>query len=310
MHCVADAIKLYSLHISCSVTSRIGFPNFPGIAFRGGFGHKLKESVCLMKKQTTDCTPCTLAMHCPYAIIFESPNVFQKETMHSATHVPHPFALTPLFSYPAVFVPGDSFALKLSLFGNAIRFLPHLLHALIALGESGIGFRRKKYKIDEIIDNSTGKVLYDGTKFYLNRVQPLAFSENISKQKLAINFYTPCKIKHNGGYLQHADMCVIAKNIKRRLEMISNFFGTSRTTIDIESVDFDAISIEKSEIAWEVSRRYSKRKQQHMPLGGFRGMVCLKGDVGAIYPLLKIGEAINLGSNTSFGFGAIKVESE
>ncbi|MCX7679135.1 MAG: CRISPR system precrRNA processing endoribonuclease RAMP protein Cas6 [Spirochaetes bacterium] len=307
MQDICCSVNLYSVLIKCNVLSRISFPNFPGIAVRGGFGHALKDSICIMKK-TADCRPCALVSNCPYAFIFESPNIKAKQKMREATHIPHPFALTPMFDYPTVFLPGETFTLKLSLFGKAFQYFPHAIHALFELGKRGVGYRRGKFEISEIIDIYSNRVVYDGNKLRLGDIQPLAFNTTSNRNRLTISFYTPCKIKHNGDYLRDMSLEVLIKNIKRRIENIAYFFGENNVQFDVSAIDFNKILCMKKNLIWIVNTRFSKRKNQKMLLGGFVGSVELEGDVDRIYNLLKVGEAINVGSNTSFGFGGIIIQ--
>ncbi len=301
-----EHIPLYSVLLKCTVTSRIHFPNFPGIPIRGGFGFALKDAVCVSKDMKY-CSPCLLASTCPYACVFETPNVQSLQRMKHATHIPHPFAITPLFDYPALFLPESSFTIKLSIFGSAFRFFPHILYAFIKLGERGVGNHRGKFVISEIKNYADGTVVYSDSGLLLSDIEPILIANAPDKRTCEISFITPCKIKSKGTYLQHADLKEIVKNIKRKLENISYFFGTSPVSLDISGIHFDAIHCEVDNFNWKINTRYSRRRKETMRLGGFTGRMQLSGDVANVYPVLKIGEAIGVGSNTSFGFGAIQV---
>lgn len=266
----------------------------------------LKRSVCIMKK-TASCSPCALASSCPYAIIFETPNVATTEKMRSATHFPHPFSFTPLFAYPSIFLKDDTFHLKLSLFGTAIKFFPHIIHALMQLGKRGIGYKRGKYTISQIIDYASGKTIFNGEKILSQDIQSFVFSDEFKGNRLTLSFFTPCKIKLHGEYLRQFNMKIIIENIKRRIENISYFFGENPVEINVNHINYNDIACVKSDLRWAINKRFSKRKHQHMYLGGFLGEVQIEGALNAVYPLLEVGEVINIGSNTSFGFGAIHI---
>ncbi len=257
--------------------------------------------------KTASCSPCALASSCPYAIIFETLNICSTEKMKAATHFPHPFILVPLFPYPWALLKGDTFELKLSIFGTAIKFFPHILHALMRLGKRGIGKHKGKYDIERIVDCASGKTIFDGEEILLQNLQPFVFSDEFKGNRLSLVFHTPCKIKVRGEYLRQFNLRAIIENIKRRVENLSYFFGENPVKINGIDINYDDIVCVKSDLRWAINKRFSKRKNQHMYLGGFLGQVEIEGALNTTYPLLKIGEVIHIGSNTSFGFGAIHI---
>lgn len=300
-------LHIYSIKVNCEVITSITFPNFPGIALRGGFGVALKNSVCIMK-QHKYCTECPLVTMCVYAIIFETPNIKPSEKMSQSKYIPHPFSLAPLFDYPVQFEKGDTFTFKFSLFGDAFKYFPNILHAFMELGDKGIGIKRGRFTIKSIQDYSSNAIIYNGETIQLSDLKAFSFYNNDYNTKtLEISFLTPCKIKSNGKFQKHVDIGTIIKNIKRKIEIISYFFENNPVIVDISNIDFNSILCVSQDIRLEDIERYSKRRNQKMPLTGYKGKAVFSGNVQSVYPLLKIGEIINIGSNTSFGFGAIQV---
>ncbi|MGQ9842561.1 MAG: CRISPR system precrRNA processing endoribonuclease RAMP protein Cas6 [Spirochaetota bacterium] len=307
MNIVSD-IDIYSFIITCRTTRPIYFPNFAGIALRGGFGHCLKKAVCVRGKEVKYCNECVLAESCAYAFIFETPNIAQADKMKKASNFPHPFTLTPLFDSPIKFKEGDTFDVRLVLFGNAIKYFPHSVHALTVLGIEGIGVKKGKFTIQAIHQPYSDIEIYDGAVIAVEKAVPLSIKEPADINALQIIFKTPCKIKQQGKYLRHVDLKAIVKNIKRRIENISYFFGRSPVILDADSIDYTRLITTANTVRWITNERYSKRRGERMVLSGFVGDATLTGNCTSVYPILKVGEAINIGSNTSFGYGAIVVE--
>ncbi|WP_279487120.1 CRISPR system precrRNA processing endoribonuclease RAMP protein Cas6 [Aeromonas veronii] len=52
--------------------------------------------------------------------------------------------------------------------------------------------------------------------------------------------------------------------------------------------------------------RYSARQRQHHSIEGLRGRWAYQGDIQLLIPWLALGEWIQLGNKTSFGYGAIE----
>lgn len=304
---ILKQIHVYSVKIICSAITPITFPNFPGIALRGGFGVALKQSVCIMK-QIHYCAQCSLASICVYSQIFENPNTLSNNKMKKLDYIPHPFSLAPLFHYPVTFKPGQTFEFKITLFGNSYKYFPNVMYAFIKLGDIGIGSKRGKFKIARIESYETGKIIYNGENIHLHDITPYQFDTiECTTNEINVAFITPCKLKSNGKYQRHVDIETIMRNIRRKIEIISSFFEDNPVKIDMSNIDLSSIQCIRSNVEWEVVTRYSRRRNERMPLGGYKGTATFLGNVASIYPLLKVGELINVGSNSSFGFGAIRV---
>lgn len=150
--------------------------------------------------------------------------------------------------------------------------------------------------------------IYDGNVIAAEKAVPIFIEEPASVNALQIVFTTPCKIKVQGKYLRQVDLKAIVTNIRRRIKNISCFFGRLPVILDADSMDYTCIMSNENTVQWIANERYSKRRGQKMVLGGFVGQATFIGNCTAVYPILKVGEAINVGSNTSFGYGAIGVE--
>lgn len=69
----ADAIahfQFLAYRLFLTATTPMRLPPYKGSAFRGGFGHALKQSVC--HTPTTVCDTCRMPEHCPYPYLFET----------------------------------------------------------------------------------------------------------------------------------------------------------------------------------------------------------------------------------------------
>src|SRR5262249_8728390 len=67
-------------------------PRYLGSTLRGGFGHALKEAVCVVRHR--DCERCILAERCIYPYLFET-SPPPSGLMQGQTRAPHPFILMP-----------------------------------------------------------------------------------------------------------------------------------------------------------------------------------------------------------------------
>jgi len=303
-------MEIYPFLFEFEAITPVSFMNYPGITLRGGMGMSMKRALCVMGKDRDDCRSCILSNTCAYARVFESPNDKNKRAMKKATHYPHPFVMTPLFEGPVNYDKGDIFRLSFNLFGNSIKDLQYIIHSFIKFGETGIGKERGKFRISGILHgNDLVPVYSDSGDIDYTRLKPLTINTPPVLNKVEIEFKTPCRIQKKGRVLKNADFSEIIKNIVRRKENLSALYcetlaGCSKDLISKAS----EIRKVSENLKWQQLSRYSKRQGNRMPLEGFTGTAVFEGDLTPFHELLKFSEYINIGKNSSFGFGAVNVQ--
>lgn len=304
------SIKLYRFLFTMRALSRIEFPNFPGVAIRGGLGHMLKRTVCVMDAgDAHSCASCPLGSSCPYLSIFETPPPPGTQVMKKATRCPHPFSITPLFAAPAAFERGERMQIALSLYGDTLKNLAPLTAALNLLGESGLGVTRGRFRIEQIMNAADGtSVREDGKLSCAEAVEQVCGGKAGKVDRLRITFITPCRLVHGRVPVTTADIGIICRSIVRRMSMLAYFYGNAGQPDVVDLSAADGVKKECEHLTRVTVSRYSKRQKKVMPLEGFTGQAVWSGRLDEYYPLLKCGEAVSIGRNTSFGFGAIRVE--
>jgi len=231
--------------------------------------------------------------------------------MKGATSRPHPFAIIPGISGPAMLSSGSVFSVYVTLFEQGIKFLPHVIHGFRNLGNSGLGRSRGKFRILEIscIDSEAAVMDAEGN-VAMDAVVPYS-PENVREvSRLQLEFVTPCRIQYKRRPLRKPYFQAIIRNIVRKLENISYFYGPTPVLYS-DSVNDDMlklITMNEASVNWESTSRYSRRQDMVMPMEGFTGYAVYQGPLTPFYPYLKYAEATGLGKNTSFGFGAVRVK--
>jgi CRISPR-associated endoribonuclease Cas6 len=304
-------MEIYPLIIEFKAVTPTDFQQYPGITLRGGLGMSMKRALCVMGKGKDNCIDCILAGTCAYARVFESINSNQEKVMQKASHYPHPFVMTPLFEGPVNFSRGDIFRLSFNLFGDSVKYLPHIVHSFVKFGENGTGKSRGNFKIFRISQGNDDTSLYsESGEIDLTRLKPLDVYTPDYTDKVEIEFKTPCRINSKGKALKNAEFSEIIKNIVRRKNLLgglycsSPFHGERNNAIIAAASEISKVS---ENLKWQQVSRYSKRQDNRMSLEGFTGTAVFQGDMAPFQELLKSAEYINIGKNSSFGFGAVKV---
>lgn len=256
-------------------------PNLPflGSTLRGAFGVGLKKVVCINPEKK--CQNCPSTSNCLYFDFYE-----QKNT-------PHQYR----FSKP---LNEDNYNFGLYLFEDATKKLPYVLSAIdTTLQHIGLGFDRKKLKIDTIYCNN--KCVYEDGKFGDIQVPPNTFSPDALKSNVQLHFVTPLRMKKNGRLLtQKPTLTELIISIHNRLNEIKGY--------PIVRLPFSPQALEVTgDVKFHDLNRYSNRQKTKMQLGGLLGSLNYKSIDEKSYMMLKLGEILGIGKQTVFGLGEIKV---
>jgi CRISPR-associated endoribonuclease Cas6 len=185
--------------------------------------------------------------------------------------------------------------LDINVFGDYIRYLPHIIYGLRYLGKLGLN-ATSRYELTSIKDAISGKEIYDGESVNaegiktvdLGEIAPLNLDDVVEVQySTPIEAYIPIKLE----FLIHL--------IRRRLILYVNEYGSG------EVFDFEC-KAEILESEWRkhklihVSKRQGKRS--FYGVTGFARYRINNADKNAL-KLLAIGELIGAGAKASFGMG-------
>ncbi|WP_022853899.1 CRISPR system precrRNA processing endoribonuclease RAMP protein Cas6 [Thermodesulfatator atlanticus] len=297
-------LPLIRVWFSLRVEEPLVFPRKPFSPLRGVLGAQLKRISCVARQFET-CAPCPLNQHCAYGYIFETPRPEDAERLRLYPYVPHPFALTPVLP-----LKGNTFELGLTLVGRGIQYFPHFVLALSAAGDKGLGRRRARFQIADIKDHFGHESLYQK-----GQLKPPTMKEEIHEEgasQIKIRFLTPTSLRFEGHLVPPKNFAfhILVRNLLRRVSALSYFHAEKELNLPFKEL------IERAQGVKTVAKRlfpqeiirYSARKETTMPLRGFVGEALFEGELSPFMPLLRLGELVHVGKNTSFGFGAYRLE--
>ncbi len=279
-------------------------PRYLYSSFRGALGARLKKLSCVARK-ISSCLQCPLNQYCAYGYIFETPRPKETERLRLYPYLPHPFAIT----LPHVKT-CPAWNIGLTLVGKAIQYFPHFVLAIRATGQIGLGPKRGRFEISEIIDHFTREKLYEKGKLKSPNLETKWKSRKVKRIKL--NFETPLTLKYQESFVspEKFSFHILIRNLLRRISALSFFHADKELILPFKEIIKEAenILIEEKNLKVFSIKRYSARKKQEMPLRGLIGEVTIRGDLRTYYPLLKLGELLHVGKHTSFGFGKYQLE--
>ncbi len=287
----------FDIRLSLSEDSPFLRSDFPGAIVRGSIMFRAKKLLCANPK-LFDCKRCILAEKCIYARLFETMRPKDSEIMHKYREIPHPFVLTPT-------VKNKEMNIKITLFGKYIEYFPYFFLTFKSIEKD------KKFSVASV-KNFEKEILQENnivSDFDVKNTSSIKF--NPSSKEITLKFITPLRIKSNGKYVNQTNLKFehIAKNLLRRLSLLSYFYGTpwQPDFKKLAELSTKAKTVKHS-LGWLEIERYSMRQKKYIGMGGILGNITFTNVATPFFKLLKIGEYTHIGKNTSFGHGYYKIE--
>lgn len=294
-----------------------------GSAWRGGLGHALKKTVCVMPHQ--ECKKCLLNKSCAYPYVFDTPPQVG-QPMQKYNSVPHPYVLQLPFKEKAVSQRdrGESLrqkelsphSLGLVLIGKGQEYLPYLLHALQQAGVQGIGKGRSVLELKallqttEVGDHGWHKIYeVDGELEDRGLFTPSPPTVN---DEVVIELLTPFRTKAQGHLVtpQSFSFAHFFSPLMRRISMLHQFHGKGPLDVDYRALSEQAreVELKSAELHWKDWTRYSNRQGKTMKMGGVMGRFTLSGGDYALFrEWIWLGQWVGNGKAVTMGLGRYTV---
>jgi len=309
---VLDKFSVASFRLTIQAKELLTLPTYKGSTFRGGFGHALRNAVCLMKGK--DCPDCLLYSKCVYSYIFETPPPADSKIMRKYPKAPHPFLIVPPLERKRSYHVGEKVNFGLILIGKAIDYFPYFIFAFEELGKIGMGKGKGKFSLNEVcnIDSEQKEnLIYEATQRKLMNSMYVRFpfkenSDHINKDRIALHFLTPVRIKYEGSLGNELEFHVLIRNLLRRISTLAYFHcDEDQSNLDFKGLIKKAkeVMVAESDLEWYEWERYSAKQDTKMRMGGFVGNVTYEGNLKEFIPWLKAGELVHAGKGTAFGLG-------
>jgi CRISPR/Cas system endoribonuclease Cas6 (RAMP superfamily) len=162
------------------------------------------------------------------------------------------------------------------------------------------------FDIEEIVDDVSGEWVYRDRDVNRNwQVAHADFStlKPLPLKNIKIEFLTPVFLKRNKRPVYFPVMAEVLSAIIRRVHILSRtIWQDPEFMIDKGFIKNLKTGIDGYELKYEKSFK-TGGLGNIVELSGFYGKVEYVGDFTVLYPLLKAGEVLHIGSKTSYGLG-------
>ena len=302
------------------VQEPLKLPQYKGNVFGSRFGHTLRDITCI--GDTDQCnTQCQLPDQCVYARCFETLVPDESPILRGQPFAPHPFVLEPPRTGKLEYAPGDTLVCNLILIGDSINLLPWMVFTFNEVGKRRIGLRGKRgrcllEKVESLParGNDQHQTIYTAETQMLAENSPILRPNDVMRaapdvaHRIELEFLTPTSIKVAGRWTSDLRFAHFTRDLLCRIRLLSYFHCGEDLDVDapglLKAADYVT---HESNLRWFGSDRRSHDAESSMPVGGFVGSICFKGNLTPFLPFIYLGEYLHIGHHTALGYGQYRL---
>ncbi|WP_161780731.1 CRISPR system precrRNA processing endoribonuclease RAMP protein Cas6 [Tumebacillus flagellatus] len=288
-----------------------------GSTWHGILGSRMKQLFCLYPH--TSCTGCSHRSACGYVDFFE-PHL-QSSEEQTPSSFQKGFVLRDMTDMRKQFQPGDLLTVGLVFVGRIQKYLPLLVADFsrpFRIGKVPFTIQLSEVrqlqfaKLSELVLFREGQLILAPTS--TNTVGQLwKLAEGVHSNSVQLNFLTPTRMKTAGRLNKAPNFEQIVQALIRKLNAFAVHFGDGRDVIGAEHYqelmkNCRSLHVVENSLRWVDWKRYSRRSEETMTLGGFIGTLTVSGNLKPLLPLLLLGEYLHVGKQASFGLGQYRCQ--
>ena len=202
-------ISYCPLRVSLNALERAELPPYLGSTLRGALGQALLQ---------TDKEAC--------AFLYRNS---EKEDMDAGKVVAKPYMIIPpeIQRPQTVIEQGEKLNFELLLFGSAEESVSAVVSALEQLYRFGLGARRYRFDLSEIINSQTQRIIWRKGKYFKEAVTAAEIQgeelQNVTG--VVIKICTPLRIRHGGRLVKKILFQTLIRNITNRIMELTERYG-------------------------------------------------------------------------------------
>ncbi len=304
---IRDALLDFTVRdyeVSLKAQGTPDLPDYLGSTLRGALAMAMRRTLC--SDLGALCGECKYCSDCGYAQIFEPELDGSLPHLEGARDVPRPFVIRPpLPGQPT----SPELIFHILLFGDSFNYLPHLIFALQAMAEVGLGARRDKFSLTRVTCGE--KMIFTSQEGKLQGlgepVRPeILFGSQSQISGVTCQFITPLRVKYKSRLGPDLTFEVFVRTLMRRISSLSRLYCGFDPQLPYKELVSSSKNIEvtRSHLNWKDWQRYSNRQKTSMQMGGMLGSISYSGELEVFRPLVNLGRYTHVGKGTIFGLGS------
>lgn len=317
---MTHTFTIHHLHFTVEAETTIEMGEFKGSALRGAWQSHLRTLYCAQR----DSTDPLHANLCPVCYLLS------READPSDNR--RPYAFEPPLTVQTTFQPGERFAFGISIFGQAIQFLPYIVLSVQQMGQTqGLGRplhsgkRRGTFRLLQIeevnpLTGAVGILFAEGNPMVQMPQHPVTAqqvsvaSEQIARgmaereNQLTLEFLTPMRLVGGGRLVHQPEFVPLMARLVDRVSTLRAQFADTEPVSHAEKGNLlslaETVTMVHDETQWWDVKGRSTRLGRAQPLGGFVGRATYRAeDWAPLLPWLLWGASVHVGKNAIKGGG-------
>ena len=296
-----EFITIITLRATYECQEEGSLPSYLGSTIRGILGHCIRDFFC--ENQGEKCFRCRKKETCLYVRCFSN-------TGKEAGAV-NPYALYVHGAGRERWKKGDQCIFDLTLFGTGTEQAEIYLDALQAAELKGWGASRLAFRLIQVSDPESGKMIYTGGKSWICNLvsRPLQITgRNVSYANLL--FDTPLRIVSGKHLFEKLSFEMLIQFLIRRISLLTLAYTDYQLEWDKEELLEQARKVKTVDEYWrEIPfTRYSMNQEKgKLELPSREGWILYEGDLTDFVPILEAGKYLRIGKGATIGFGHYEV---
>ena len=288
----------------------VSLPAFADPLWRSVFGLALKQLSCIADKQ--NCKTCLLRHQCDYSFLTSGQNSPPKKigVTRNMKDIPNPHVFrSRIRDYSPKIPPGASFSLTLILIGNANDRLPSVIRAMVQAGELGLGKKRSKFKLLEVIQAGPGpleRLIMSNQELVATGMPELPVIP-ASPKVIRFMFQSPYLLPSNTKLDDGLNTTKLIMQIIRRISSLQEPYTGVPAVADftyLRSLAENPVILD-ADLEVEPGYSYFGNKKRFSAVRG--GMLIDLQNHKELWPWLYLGQWLGVGKQASKGFGRYTV---
>lgn len=293
---VLEGFNIIKLRATFQAEEKGQLPPYLGSMIRGILSQSMRHLVCIAPK--VQCHLCEHAPECDYANYHNPPGTSAGSVKPYVIHVP--------VRDKVHWHKGDLLTFDITFFGHTTSAAEYYVAGLLAMEKYGWGANRLKFSLQQIVNAQDQTLVWSGDEIWTHHLAAFSIQEEGRlTNSVFLRFNSPTRILVNRRLLKSLSFEHVIRSIMIRIKLLLHAYEGVLLEWNEEAMLNEARQIQTVEEDWKFVdfKRYSRTYNRKLSLPSITGYARYVGDLSAFTPLLEIGQLIQIGKNTTHGFG-------
>lgn len=271
-------------------------PAYLGSTIRGLLGHAMRDSVCVAPN--VRCHLCEYSDTCEYTAHFNSAG--------NVAGSVNPYVLYVPIRNKVYWQRGDLLTFDITIFGRSTLAADFYVSSILLMAEYGWGANRLKFSPVQIMNVYDKSIIWSDGQIWAHNLRPnLVHIKERMTNGVLLRFNSPTRVVMKQKLQRSLSFEQIIQSILTRMSLLLHAYEGVILDLNEEEILKKAQQVQTVEENWRFVdfKRYSRTYNRKLELPSIEGYVRFKGDITPFTPLLEIGEIVQIGKNTTHGFG-------